>query len=624
MRARGNQIPTQTAPQATRRPLWRAVVLTALAIPMCFVSPLHGVINVPGIDGEKKSEDKEFTPLPPLTFPVKTEVKQGQSVRITLKTQQRGAKDYEYEIASPPRLGSLSGIMRADATTAVVVYTHGGGSAPALDSFQYTTRSPRSGVSARSTVEIRILDPPPVAELPKSIDFGTAYDLEPQSGTVTLRNAGGGRLAGSLSLPSPWRVEPDTEFSLGAGESAEFHVILEPDGFRTFSGVLSTNTSPQAATTLSATRTPPYNIPTQSITFENNTSQPSLHDTSQPSPRITVESKAPFPVDLAISSPDWIDLAEVATLLPGETLILSPKRARDSGTDFAEDDIRIAGAGVSHTIRATRLAAPARIEAPQLVELPAVGVSRQSSAEFKLTNSGARPARCTLSIAPPYLVEPDTLNLEPGESRTVRILLYSKSPGRFEKPLRVEWDGQSLAPTVVGLVTEQEEVAASWNSGETGSIDAASAAPRINRFLPAPPPRLGPGAKLVAIDGPSAILEFSPVPESSSPVLESRSVQLSKDRKSIQYAWNPWKNARTLERIGQTLRMQVNDLQPASVYLLRLNAESRGFQPRAIMIRTATKQTADFPVVPLLATATFILAGVAAWKRFRRHSPDYS
>lgn len=81
----------------------------------------------------------------------------------------------------------------------------------------------------RLQVAVELVDQEPQPELaPESLDFGEV-DLEPVTRSLTVRNAGGGRLLARLSASQPWLHLAQTELALTGGQTADVAVTLDAE-----------------------------------------------------------------------------------------------------------------------------------------------------------------------------------------------------------------------------------------------------------------------------------------------------------------------------------------------------------------------------------------------------------
>ena len=170
---------------------------------------------------------------PPIAVATNVSVWRGDSLNITLRGFQ-GNNPVTYEIARPPRHGSLSSLVQPDpdrvslSTDGSVTYTHDNSDESTEDNFTFRARAARGGgVSAPATIRITIMDRPPVLAAPAVLDFEAAAG-ETMTRSLGLTNVGGDVLQIDFQAKPPFEVLGAGFLELPRGASTNIQVRYAP------------------------------------------------------------------------------------------------------------------------------------------------------------------------------------------------------------------------------------------------------------------------------------------------------------------------------------------------------------------------------------------------------------
>ena len=147
--------------------------------------------------------NKEEVPVPPpMAKPLEVSAFVGRPTEIHLTMGGRIVEPMTVLIRKPPRLGGLGELIRTSRGTVTVLYTPDPGVGPGADSFSFAAKSVDSPVSAAATVQIRLVDDPPLVQYPKELDFGAVFLGDTAEKNVAVRNTGGGTAFWQIKPPS--------------------------------------------------------------------------------------------------------------------------------------------------------------------------------------------------------------------------------------------------------------------------------------------------------------------------------------------------------------------------------------------------------------------------------------
>ncbi len=242
----------------------------------------------------------EASPVSPgptlLMHPVTASVERGGSGEVLLEAIPSYGGDIQFVIKRQPSHGSLGEIRRQSPSAVVLAYTNGGDK-DASDDFTFRIKAPGKAW-ATCQAALTITDPPTSLQVsPAVLDFGTVGLGEAPSRKILLKNRLAGSIAGTLLIPSPWRVEGDGRYDLRLGESAEFTIVYEPHAATV--SVATMNLLPSGngpKLTLQGESVAPFTITPESI---------DIHPGSAP-PEVTLRNSLDHPITVKAVTDDLV------------------------------------------------------------------------------------------------------------------------------------------------------------------------------------------------------------------------------------------------------------------------------------------------------------------------------
>ncbi|MEI8235146.1 MAG: hypothetical protein WCH57_10740 [Verrucomicrobiota bacterium] len=215
-------------------------------------------INIPPLPKEKRLAKKE-TPAPPMPVPVIAQVLNGGLVQIPLRLYGRQEQTTRFLIRKEPGLGKIVGLQPAGQEVWILTYqqTAPMNGQPRLEDRILFAAQNNNGTSSAAEITLDIVDAPPQLAGPGPVEFGEIPAGFPAARQLTLANAGGGLLEGSVSVEPPWTVSP-ASYSLHRGERLTLHLGLTPGEAREYRGRLRFSSDPQAEAPLHARAALPF------------------------------------------------------------------------------------------------------------------------------------------------------------------------------------------------------------------------------------------------------------------------------------------------------------------------------------------------------------------------------
>lgn len=513
--------------------------------------------------------------IPPPVQPLAVKVQRGEPGEILLRTYGRKNETLQYLIRTPPEHGRLTEPRAVERDISAVTYTPPADLAVVRDRFSYAAQN-GAGVSAAAEVVITIVDAAPLLDLPVSLEFPAVLAGATVARSLEITNRGGGLAEGRVSVEAPWKIDGSANYRLGAGTRAVIRLVFAPVEPGTFDRLVRFSSQPdsgvavhgEARAALRATPATvlllhpagdPGRVGEFALTNQTDVERRVTLTASarlQAAPEITVPAQGTARVTVQMAGSDVAALdGEVRAEAPGITVRV-PVRAAAVGPI-----VRAAGAGVVF----------GRVPATT----PAV-------AGLGLENIGGTVAAATLAVAAPFAVEPASVQLLPGEKKTVAIRVQPAAPGKYragltvktaqqilEIPVEAEWTAPS-SPDAPQLAAAAPDPAFIRTAAPEPSAppDAAAANPPPPGFVPGNQ-RLAEGVKVTGLTPAGFTLEW--------PVAMSEATQFRLER--LQIATGPggevlqrWEElpGTAIRRADDRYLAVVQGLQPATVYNLRV------------------------------------------------------
>ena len=157
------------------------------------------------------------------------QVERGGEVKIVMEAIPDYGNQILFEIQKAPLHGHLSELTPLSDHQVSVLYQHDGSRMPLSDEFLFRAQSPGRAKSPGTRAQITVIPPPPLLQIePKEIDFGAHFLGEKSQTNLKIRNLGGMKASGRLTLPSGCTAPDGDTFSLEEGETVKIPVEFAP------------------------------------------------------------------------------------------------------------------------------------------------------------------------------------------------------------------------------------------------------------------------------------------------------------------------------------------------------------------------------------------------------------
>jgi len=227
-------------------------IFGGIALFFAMAAPLPADIFNQGGGGEKKRTPEvtyvQDEPRIPTPVAQKVKVLLGGTLEIQLATLADGPlQRVNYVIREEPKAGALTPVetKQDNLAAGVLRYTPDPATQLTVDQFTFAASYPKGRVSAPVTVEIQLVRPKPVLELPPTVSFGRTMLGQKSTVQLAIANSGNAVFEGIPHVTPPWswapaegedaiRVEPGkqvlTAFTYTPTErgSSTFRLDLQP------------------------------------------------------------------------------------------------------------------------------------------------------------------------------------------------------------------------------------------------------------------------------------------------------------------------------------------------------------------------------------------------------------
>jgi hypothetical protein len=361
----------------------------------------------------------------------------GRTVEIPLRALGRAPTQLRFLIRTKPQHGRLGEIRLTGPKSAVVTYTHDEKSSATYDSFTYAVQAVDTAVSAPGEVHLAISEEPAALSVVHAVDFGRVWIGETREEEITLRNTGGGALAGRMIVSEPWRVLGSPEFRLARREEKKVRLVFAPADPGEFAVRLVFSHDPRAAVSLTGAAEAPLEVlPEKELT---------LADTGTVrSGTLTVRNCTPSERLVEISAPDELVVAETLRV-PAGSEVAVPVEVRAGLLAPVDDRLDLQSGGFQRSVPVRAVAAPPVLQADPAGGWNLGAVETRSVTEGSLTlrNAGGRDARLVVDGPSQIRLVPDPAGvvLGPGQSRTFGLEFETSGTGAFSGTLSVAAEG---------------------------------------------------------------------------------------------------------------------------------------------------------------------------------------
>lgn len=400
--------------------------------PLCAVLCCLGVLVVAakGQDRRDRKDKAELVETPPPCVPQDVKVTRGEDVVIPLRIYGGRNQQLTFLIRKPPQTGQLSGMKYTTTNAAIIHYRSTKDLNVHSDVFEYAVKS-NEGVSAAVPVKIEIVDQPPELFGPSEVLFPHQLTGSREVQTIELINRGGMVAEGECAVQPPWRLEGEAKYRVEPGGRLFARVAFEPQKAGDFLGELRLSSQPQLSVILRgiaqdalALKPPQLKLSFDAVTlvrtgvFEvtNNTGGEQVV-------RVTSNARLHHEPELRLG--------------PGQT---APMMVRTKAEDAEVLDTEIALEAGEHQVKlpVTALPLPAVIRATErVIDLGLVPGGTVGYGKLVVRNSGGVSGWATITVPAPFRVDPMRVDLAPGASAEVAVVIEAHTVGTVEQSLQV-------------------------------------------------------------------------------------------------------------------------------------------------------------------------------------------
>jgi hypothetical protein len=325
-----------------------------------------------------------------------------------------------------------------------------------MDSFRYAVQVANSGVSAPAEVSVVVRERPPVFEVPARLQFvdtelgGSAVEI------LEIRNAGGGTVAGRVTVPAPWSLPAANGiYSLGPGDVARIAVRFEPEMARNHEGSATFSHDGRLALGLSGRGFSP--IETSPLRVEMR----SEDDSEVRSGSLTVRNVSDEARELTISAPKEVVVQGTVEVGPGaESEVALHTMAGFLGA--LDGTVTLTGDAVNLVVPLMVQAAPARlvVKPGGAIDLgnPKPGETVRWSLVIK--NVGGTEAKLTAEVPGVVRVtpEPTLETLAAGAEREFEVSFMRTLPGEIAEEVVIRGGARAVRIALTGEVVSAAPV----------------------------------------------------------------------------------------------------------------------------------------------------------------------
>ena len=561
------------------------------------------------------AREKEEVPVsPPMAKPLVVSASVGRGTEIHLTIGGRIAEPMAVMIRRPPRLGTLGELERTGRNSAVVLYTPDPKAGPGADSFSFAAKSVDSPVSAAATVQIRLVEEPPLVQFPQELDFGPVFLGDTAEKFIPVRNAGGGTAFWQIKPPPPWRIGGSGSYKLAGGGESVLHLFFAPADEREFRDRIPMAPDPKSVLSVSGSGVAPVSWNKDGVVFtpkqrETGTIEWKVANQTSEERKITVEWPA------VLKAP------KETTIPPNSTSVLQIEVAGDAQLNYEGE--AMAGSGNFRSRIPIRIfPAPAKLDVKpeKILKLDGLPKDGPLKGRFVVKNIGGSDAPLEIFAPPDSVVTPDprSMVLRVGQEQTFEVQQESRKQdaGNF----RI----QSPACEPVDLSVESP---ASKPGGGPVPVERFLDIPKRSapENLGAPeavPSGVSPFEKVTVLSAElhEIVLTWKLPPSGASDFrIERRSITPGANGR-VAVTWIPWQGGK-ISLGGGMATARLERLPANSLWTIRIvPVDERGNagQPSPLL-KIATKPLKHFPVPWWAWLAVAAALAAAAFKLWRRH-----
>jgi hypothetical protein len=554
---------------------------------------------------------------PPMAQPQSLSIFRGRTVEVPLRAQGRAPGQLKFLIRSLPSKGRLGEIRVTGPKSAEVTYTHDDAS-EGSDSFTFAVQAVDSPVSAAAPITITISEEPPALSVVNAVDFGTLQLGVTREEQITLRNSGGGVLAGRMDAPPPWRILGPSEYRLGRNQEREVRILCAPDEQQDYSGRLTFSHDARTAVELSVKAIAPFEFdPSREIELA------SQDNGALRSGGVVIRNRTPRDRTVEISVPPEIASPDqVIVPAGGEKRIALHTQPAFLGALEGAIGFESEGFKRSIPLRVFALPPVLRIEPHEGLDFGEVEPRRRYKGFFRVKNEGGRAARLRATIPHEILLVPDPNSavLQPDETRVFQVAFESSVAGDYRSQIVLESDGgKPVSVAVGGRIVSQTSDAKKIPTALLDPASRAAAAAKSQQDQSSSSiPAIREIKVLKASNRIFEICWHKPAPNPVAWVIQQRQLEIS-NAGPPKVVWRDLNNVRFFEE-KETAGARFENLAPGKIWFLRVVAideQGRRSAPSPTFMLAsvpAKNPTPLWAIFSLLAAG----AGVFGYLKFRQ------
>jgi len=560
---------------------------------------------------------KEDIPVPPpMAKPLVVTAYVGKSTEIHLTIGGRIVEPMAVLIRKPPRLGRLGELVRTGRCTATVLYTPGPEGGPGTDSFSFAAKSVDSPVSAAATVQIRLVEEPPLVQFPQELDFGPVFLGDTVEKKIAVRNTGGGTAFWQVKPNPPWSIGGSGSYRLAGGTEAVLRLMFAPTEERDFRDRIQMAPDSKSVLAVSGSGVAPVSWNKEGIVFtpkqrESGTMEWKVANLTSEERKITFEW------------PEVLKAPKETTVAPNGTSVLQIGVAGIPKLNYQGEAAARSG-NFQRRVPIRIFPAPAQldVEPAKVLKLGGLPQDGPSQGRFVVRNTGGSDAPVEILAPPGILVTPDSRDMIVRAGQEQAFEVQPENPKQARWSLRIQspgcepWDLAIEAPASKqgrASLPVENFLSLPPRKPEEGS--------RAGKVIPGRAPPVEKATILSA--GPHEIVLTwkLPSPEASGFQIERRSIAPGSSDGGVVVTWIPWQGAQFSSREGMVIA-RLEHLPARSlwtIHVVPLDEKGNPGQPSPpFQIATKPLQQLRVPGWVWLVTLAALAAGLARlWRKYQ-------
>ena len=559
--------------------------------------------------------NREEVPVPPpMAKPLEVSASVGRGTEIHLTIGGRIVEPMTVMIRRHPRLGTLGELERTSRNTAAVLYTPDPKAGPGADSFSFAAKSVDSPVSAAATVQIRLVEEPPLVQFPQELDFGAVFLGDTAEKIIPVRNEGGGTAFWQIKPNPPWRIGGSGSYKLAGGAESVLHLFFAPADEREFRDRIPMAPDPKSVLSVSGSGVAPVSWNKDGVVFT-----PKQRETG--TKEWIVANQTSEERKMTVEWPAILKAPKETTIPPNGTSVLQIDVAGDAQLNY-EGEAVVGSGNFRSRIPIRIFPAPAKLDVKPEKVLKLDGLPKDGplKGRFVVKNIGGSDAPLDILAPPDSVVTPDprSMILRAGQEQAFELQQESRKQGagnvRIQSPtcepldLSVESPASKPGggPLPVERFLDIPKRSAPENSSAPKAVPSGVSPIEKGSVLSATPQEIVLTWKLP----PSGASDFR---------IERRSIAPGASG-GVAVTWIPWQGGKISLGGGMATarleRLPANSLW--SIRIVPVDEKGNAGQPSE-PFQIATKPLKRFPVPWWAWLFPIAVLATAAFKRWQRH-----